>query len=160
MGIRHRNSWSCIRQNQTRKPNLWQKRLPGTRAGLILLNGLNSGGIPPKHRFIHTFFKRAIPWPEHPEFGAFHTGDVIYWFNNLKMLDRPWTEGDKALAEAASSYWVNFVTSGDPNGEGLPEWPAFNADKKETQELDLETSTIPVASPEKIEFFSGLGNTP
>ncbi len=50
---------------------------------------------------------------------------------------------------------VNFVSSGDPNGEGLPEWPSFNADKMETQELNLETSTIPVASEEKIEFFSG-----
>lgn len=106
------------------------------------------------------FFKRAIPWPEHPEFGAFHTSDVIYWFNNLKMLDRPWTEGDKALAETASSYWVNFVTSGNPNGEGLPEWPDFNAEKKETQELDLEINTIPVAGAEKIELFSGSGNTP
>ena len=104
------------------------------------------------------FFKRAIPWPEHPEFGAFHTSDVIYWFNNLKMLDRPWTEEDKELAETASSYWVNFVTSGDPNSEALPEWPAFNAAQKETQELDLETRTIPVAGLEQIEFFSGLSN--
>ena len=36
------------------------------------------------------FFDRAIPWPEHPEFGAFHTGEVPYVFNNIKMLrDHP-----------------------------------------------------------------------
>ena len=100
------------------------------------------------------FFKRAIPWPEHPEFGAFHTGDVIYWFNNLKMLDRPWTEGDRALAETASSYWVNFVATGDPNGNSLPAWPSFNPLDPQTQELDMETKTIPIASQEKIDFFS------
>jgi hypothetical protein len=29
------------------------------------------------------YFERAIPWPDHPEFGAFHTGEGPYVFNNL-----------------------------------------------------------------------------
>ena len=37
---------------------------------------------------------------------------------------RPWEEGDYALADLASSYLANFIRTGDPNGEGLPEWPA------------------------------------
>jgi para-nitrobenzyl esterase len=99
------------------------------------------------------YFSRGIPWPEHPEFNAFHTGDVIYWFNNLKKLDRPWTKTDTVVAEAASSYLVNFVIKGDPNGEGLPTWPAFNGDKIETIEIGTEIRVIPVATQEKIEFF-------
>ncbi len=99
------------------------------------------------------YFSRGIPWPEHPEFNAFHTGDVIYWFNNLKKLDRPWTQTDTIVAETASSYLVNFVINGDPNGEGLPEWPAFDGRKTETLELGSEVQVIPVTSKEKIDFF-------
>jgi para-nitrobenzyl esterase len=25
-----------------------------------------------------------------------------------------------------SNYWVNFITRGNPNGKGLPEWPAYS----------------------------------
>jgi para-nitrobenzyl esterase len=101
------------------------------------------------------YFNKAIPWPEHPEFGTFHTGDVIYWFNNLKKLDRHWTREDSILAERASSYLVNFVISGNPNGEGLPEWPIFEETKKETMELGAELHVIPIATDEEIEFFKG-----
>jgi para-nitrobenzyl esterase len=71
------------------------------------------------------FFERGIPWPEHPEFGAFHTSEVPYVFNNLDLLDRPWTSVDRQLADAMASYWVNFATRGDPNGQGLPAWPTY-----------------------------------
>lgn len=71
------------------------------------------------------YFERAIPWPEHPQFGAFHTGEVPYVFANLALLNRPWTAVDRALAETASSYWVRFATAGNPNGPRLPVWPAY-----------------------------------
>lgn len=71
------------------------------------------------------YFARGIPWPEHPEFGAFHSSELPYAFNNLAKLDRPWAARDRALAEEYSSYWVRFVTTGVPAGPGLRPWPAY-----------------------------------
>jgi para-nitrobenzyl esterase len=102
------------------------------------------------------FFTRGIPWPEHPEFRAFHTGDIIYWFNNLKMLDRPWEATDTMVAEVMSSYLVNFITNGDPNGTGLTEWPAFDENHPVTMELGEHMGSIPVASDERFEIFRDL----
>ena len=56
--------------------------------------------------------------------GAFHAGELLYVFDNLHA--HPWLieDADRALAKLASSYWINFVTNGDPNGPDLPHWPS------------------------------------
>ncbi len=100
------------------------------------------------------YFTRGIPWPEYPEFGAFHTGDVPYFFANLKHLNRPWETVDRKLAETASSYWVNFARTGNPNGKGLPNWPAFDAAEQMTMELGEKTGARPVAEKEMLTFFT------
>jgi para-nitrobenzyl esterase len=69
-------------------------------------------------------FERAIPWPEHPEYQAFHSAELPYVFRNLSKLDRPWQDADRTLAELISNYWVSFIAQGDPNGAGRPEWPS------------------------------------
>lgn len=69
-------------------------------------------------------FERAIPWPEHPEYQAFHSSELPYVFDNLSKLARPWEEVDHGLAELTASYWVSFITDGDPNSPGLPHWPS------------------------------------
>jgi para-nitrobenzyl esterase len=100
------------------------------------------------------YFTRGIPWPEHPEFGAFHTGDVPYFFANLKHLNRPWETMDRKLADTVSSYWINFAKTGNPNGKGLPNWPAFDAAQQITMELGEKTGARPVAETEKLSFFT------
>ena len=77
--------------------------------------------------------------------GAFHAGELLYVFDNLHAC--PWLidDADRALAKLASSYWVNFVISGDPNGSGLPLWPSYRSASAPVMMLD----TPPKAGPEQ-----------
>lgn len=100
------------------------------------------------------FFTRGIPWPEHPEFAAFHTGDVPYFFANLKHLNRPWESVDRRLSETVSAYWVNFAKTGNPNGKGLANWLAFDAAQAVTMELGEKIGARSVAEKVKQDFFT------
>jgi para-nitrobenzyl esterase len=60
--------------------------------------------------------------------GATHTADLAYMFAN-QPPNVTWTDIDKKLADTMSSYWANFATTGNPNGKGLPEWPAYSEKK-------------------------------
>lgn len=57
---------------------------------------------------------------------ANHGSEMWFTFNSLRPGRppvRPWREQDFKLGETVVQYWVNFITKGDPNGEGLPYWP-------------------------------------
>ena len=58
--------------------------------------------------------------------GTWHSGEIIYAYNNVAASKEKhsyrYDESDVALAKTMSSYWANFVKTGDPNGAGLPVW--------------------------------------
>lgn len=99
------------------------------------------------------YFNHAIPWPEHPEFGAFHSAEIPYWFCNLDKLNRPYTAADRQLSREMSGYWLNFIRTGDPNGNALPHWPASSPDSQTTMELGSKPGPIPVAGREQFTFW-------
>jgi len=83
------------------------------------------------------FFTRQVP--EHGgtnKYGAFHSSEIAYAYDNLKFFNRPFTSEDHELAKLMSTYWVNFAKTGDPNGASLPVWPAFNKQKGEVMIFD------------------------
>ena len=72
--------------------------------------------------FTHVPTLNGQPSPQ----GATHTAEISYAWNNPKgQPTQTWNEVDTKLGDEMSSYWVNFITKGDPNGSGLPQWPQF-----------------------------------
>jgi para-nitrobenzyl esterase len=56
--------------------------------------------------------------------GTSHGSDGYYLFGGHTVPDPEVRE----LARQLRHYWVNFAASGNPNGEGLPQWPAYRAE--------------------------------
>jgi para-nitrobenzyl esterase len=106
------------------------------------------------------YFDRAIPWPAHPEFGAFHSGELPYFFGNQALLDRPWQSVDRELAKNAMGYLQAFAAAGDPNAKGLPPWLAARASAPATEELGAHTGAMPLASAEKLDFWKRFFSSP
>lgn len=88
-------------------------------------------------------FTHVPPHSNSKQLGAFHTSEIPYVFNDLKQpraTDWRLTEADSRLADMMSSYWVNFITHGDPNGDGLPRWTPYDA----TNEAYMDLGDTPV----------------
>ena len=100
------------------------------------------------------YFDHAIPWPERPEFKAFHTSEVPYVFGTLDKLKRPWTEVDRRLSATMMSYWTNFATTGDPNGPGVPRWPAFSPEQPTLLRIGDRIEPKEPLAPQRLELFA------
>jgi para-nitrobenzyl esterase len=101
------------------------------------------------------YFTRVPPGPVGEHYGAFHASEISYVFGTPDIGKRPWQDVDFKLSETMSSYWVNFATTGNPNGKGLPPWPAY--DEKKDLALDLGDHIEPIPVPNKagLDFLAG-----
>ncbi|MBW1845345.1 MAG: carboxylesterase family protein, partial [Deltaproteobacteria bacterium] len=77
-------------------------------------------------------FTRVRPGAE--QLGAFHTAEIPYVFDTADTW-LPRGERDQWLTKRMLRYWVQFARNGDPNGEGLPIWPVFDAEREDHQVL-------------------------
>ena len=79
--------------------------------------------------FLYYFDEKAeIPaGSEGAGYGARHASELPYVFRQLTEHGRPApTPKDEALSDMMRTYWTNFAKTGDPNGTGLPKWPAYD----------------------------------
>jgi para-nitrobenzyl esterase len=85
--------------------------------------------------------------PQSPS-GASHADEIPYVFRNMPAAARP---QDTAMSELVSGYFVNFAKTGDPNGAGLPKWPAFTEKSQQVLFLDTASSARPVPNLRELE---------
>jgi para-nitrobenzyl esterase len=101
--------------------------------------------------YMYLFSYVPAPMRERMKYGAGHGSEVSYVFNNLNAR---WgapeaTPEDEKVAQIMNSYWVNFAKTGNPNGEGLPEWPAFKTKTNKIIEFQRDGSVVSKTDPRK-----------
>ena len=99
--------------------------------------------------FVYYFDHRTPASPE----GANHAAEIPYVFGNLGGFGGSTGPEDKALSDLLSSYWINFAKKGDPNGPGLPVWPAFDEKEQKTMFFDKTPSARRHPNLDKIMAF-------
>lgn len=102
-------------------------------------------------------FTRDVPGEgEYADYGAFHTGEVPYAYDNLEFVNRPWEETDRQLEKAMSTYWLNFIKMGNPNGADLPTWPKYTTADKQIVFLGDEVTSVPLPKADRLSFLYDL----
>jgi para-nitrobenzyl esterase len=81
--------------------------------------------------------------PKPPEaVGAAHACEIEYCMGNLRLVkEYAWTEDDHKVSETMLNYFANFIKTGNPNGDKLPEWTAAKAGDKTPPVMILNTES-------------------
>jgi para-nitrobenzyl esterase len=77
--------------------------------------------------------------------GAVHSAEIEYALGNLATNKvYAWTPDDYKVSEVMQAYFANFVKTGNPNGTGLPAWPAVGpGGDAQVMRLDVESRAEP-----------------
>ena len=109
-----------------------------------------------KSRVFYYYFDQH---PEHPKgsprvgSGTPHGVDVAYVFQQVNPNNPQTTKTDLEISDAISTYWVNFAKRGDPNGEGVPAWPAFSDSSPQVMYFNQKPYPGPVPSAEALKVL-------
>jgi para-nitrobenzyl esterase len=86
-----------------------------------------------------------------------HTIEIPFVFDNANTEAGVVMTGGgpevAVLAKTVSSAWVEFARTGTPAAEGLPEWPAFSKDGRESMHIDSTSRVGPYMDPAMVELF-------
>jgi para-nitrobenzyl esterase len=77
--------------------------------------------------------------------GAVHSAEIQYAMGNLPLDPRySWAPADYKVSEVMQAYFANFIKAGNPNGPGLPNWPAYTPDTHyQIMRLDVDSHAEP-----------------
>jgi para-nitrobenzyl esterase len=92
------------------------------------------------------------PFAPGPHGSATHVSEILYAFGHLDG-SRAWTDSDRQLADAMSSYWVNFAANGDPNGKGVTKWPVYDGKPRSVKVLGNPPEGAQTPTDAQLAFF-------
>ncbi|HVY65361.1 MAG TPA: carboxylesterase family protein [Gammaproteobacteria bacterium] len=95
------------------------------------------------------------------KYRAPHTVEIPFAFHNLDAS--PWTAGVpgiEGLADQVSDAWLAFARSGNPNAPKVPQWPAFDAQRRATMVFDTKSAVVDDPLREqRLAMFAATGLT-
>lgn len=103
--------------------------------------------------FVYRFTRKPPATGEYVKYGAFHTGEVAYAYDNLQFVNREWLPVDHQLATTMSAYFANFVKTGNPNGARLPEWKAYDVKDNSIMILGEKCESKPLPDKAALDFL-------
>jgi para-nitrobenzyl esterase len=114
------------------------------------------------------YFTRLSPLYRRLGAGVFHEAEVPYVFCGLARLSsrsgpgqpEPFDEIDRSLSNAMSAAWVRFARTGDPNGGGLPPWPAVTPGTTPYLEFGdaIQVGQIDEERGKRLDFLAGFSS--
>jgi para-nitrobenzyl esterase len=110
-------------------------------------------GFSKQNAYIYEFSHVPVDKPGFPNYGAFHTSEVPFALHTLHLWKRPWREVDFTVENTMSDYWVNFVKNGNPNGEGVPEWPRYEKSSGNIMIIGDQSQVHPGLYKDKLRFL-------
>ena len=96
--------------------------------------------------------QNAFKMPE--PIGAPHACEIEYCMGNLHLIkDYAWTADDYKVSETMQNYFANFIIKGNPNGSGLPEWPAAKAGDNSPDVMIINTESKAVKATDDARYL-------
>ncbi|MDO1512242.1 carboxylesterase/lipase family protein [Maribacter confluentis] len=88
------------------------------------------------------------------KYKALHCMELPFVFDNIDLANHMTGGGEEAhkLAKKMSKAWINFARTGNPNHDGLPEWPAYNSKNTATMHFDTTCEVKPQLDKELFEI--------
>lgn len=106
--------------------------------------------------------RRDIPvMPPMKLIGAPHACEIPYCLGNLDLIkDTPWTEDDHAVSKVMQAAFANFIKTGNPNGPGVPDWPAARPEDAApaVMTIDVESQAAPSTTEARYQFLDRVGS--
>jgi para-nitrobenzyl esterase len=113
-------------------------------------------GFSKSKAYFYRFSHVPADKPGFPNYGAFHTSEVPFALHTLHLWKRPWRAVDLKIEEVMNDYWVNFVKTGNPNSEGLPEWEAYEKSSGEVLEIGDQVRLEQGIYKNELNFLGGI----
>ncbi|NML65984.1 carboxylesterase family protein [Hymenobacter sp. RP-2-7] len=102
----------------------------------------------PAYLYLFSYVSPAMQ--QRMRYGAAHASEIAYVFDNLGSPNGATVAPkDQEVGKLLNSYWANFAKTGNPNGKGLPNWPAYDASKNGLLEIRTDGTAVGEADPRK-----------